>query len=109
MRIPIHLSRASPTSVLERYHMRVRKGTLSADGAVEYGRDFQTVHLKTLEVTGLDADYDYRVAAPKPEKAVAEQTKEKAAEASNAPDTMLRADSIRVTGAVGFVNRSATT
>jgi Domain of Unknown Function (DUF748) len=97
--------------VLERYHVLVRKGTLSADGAIEYGRDFQTVHLKTLEVTGLDADYDYRVAAPKPEKAVAEKavaekTKEKAAEVSNAPDTRLRADSIRVTGGVGFINHS---
>jgi hypothetical protein len=94
--------------ILARYHVIVRKGTLAADGSVEYGRDFQTVHLKTLEVTGLDADYDYRPAAPKPEQAVAEKTKEKAAEASNAPDTMLRADAIRVTGTLGLINHGAT-
>jgi hypothetical protein len=93
--------------ILERYHVRVRKGTLAADGAVEYGRDFQTVHLKSIEVTGLDADYDYRAAAPKPEKEVAAQAQEKAAQVSNAPDTMLRADTIRVTGGVGMINHSA--
>jgi hypothetical protein len=94
--------------VLERYHVIVRKGTLAAQGTVEYGRNFQTVHLKMLAVTGLDADYDYRAAAPKPEKAVAETTKEKAAEVSNAPDTMLRADAVQVTGSVGLINHSAT-
>jgi Domain of Unknown Function (DUF748) len=92
--------------ILERYHVLVRKGTLTAAGAVEYGRDFQTVHLQTLEVTGLDANYDYRAAAPKPERAVAERTKEKAAEVSNAPDTMLRADAVKVTGTLGFINHS---
>jgi hypothetical protein len=93
--------------ILERYHVAVRKGTLAAAGSVEYGRDFQTVHLKTLDVTELDADYRYRAASPKPERAVAEETKEKAAEVSNAPDTMLRADAITVRGALGFVNQSA--
>jgi hypothetical protein len=94
--------------VLERYHVIVRKGTLAAEGSVEYGRDFQTVHLKTLAVAGLDADYDYRAAAPKPEKAVAQATKEKAAEVSNAPDTLLRADTVHATGSLGLINRSAT-
>jgi hypothetical protein len=94
--------------VVERYHILVRNGTLSADGAVEYGRDFQTVHLKSLTVTGLDADYDYRAAAPKPEQAVAQQTKEKAAEVSNAPATMLRADTMHVTGGIGMWNHSVT-
>jgi hypothetical protein len=94
--------------VLERYHVKVRRGTLSADGRVEYGRTFQTVQLKTLEVSGLDADYEYRAAAPKPEKAVTEAATEKAAEVSNAPDTMLRAEAIHVTGALALVNRSAT-
>jgi hypothetical protein len=92
--------------ILEHYHIRIRKGTLSADGSVEYGRDFQTVTLKTVELAGLDADYDYRAAAPKPEKAVAEKTKEKAANVSNASDTMLRAETIHVTGAVGMINHS---
>ena len=94
--------------VLERYHVIVRKGVLAAAGSVEYGRDFQTVHLKTLAVTGLDADYDYRAAAPKPEQAVVEKATEKAADVSNAPDTMLRADDIRLTGRLGLINRSAT-
>lgn len=94
--------------ILERYHVIVRKGVLAAVGSVEYGRDFQTVHLKTLAVTGLSADYDYRPAAPKPEQAVAEATAEKAAEVSNAPDTMLRADDLRVTGTLGLINHGAT-
>jgi hypothetical protein len=94
--------------VLERYHVIVRAGSLAAEGSVEYGRDFQTVHLKNLAVTGLDADYDYRIAAPKPEKAVAQATKEKAAEVSNAPDSMLRADAVQVTGSVGLINHGAT-
>jgi len=92
--------------ILERYHVRVRKGTLSAEGSVEYGRDFQTAALKAVEVAGLDADYDYREAAPKPEKEVAEKTKEKAGEVANAPDTMVRAENIHVTGSVGMINHS---
>ena len=94
--------------ILERYHIVLRKGTLAADGSVEYGRDFENVELKMLEVTGLDADYDYRAAAPKPERAAAQKTKEKASEVSNAPRTRLKAQTIHVTGAVGMVNRSAT-
>jgi hypothetical protein len=94
--------------VLERYHVIVRTGSLAAEGSVEYGRGFQTVHLKNLAVTGLDADYDYRVAVPKPEKAVAEATKGKAAEVANAPDSMLRADAVQVTGSVGLINHGAT-
>jgi Domain of Unknown Function (DUF748) len=93
--------------ILERYHVIVRKGVLAAEGRVEYGRDFQTVHLRRLAVTGLSADYDYRPGAPKPEQAVAEATKEKAVEVSNAPDTMLRADDIRVTGTLGLINHGA--
>jgi hypothetical protein len=92
--------------ILERYNVRIRGGTLSAEGNVEYGRDFQTLALKTVEVAGLDADYDYRETAPKPEKAVAERTKEKAGEVANAPDTMVRAESIHVTGSVGMINHS---
>jgi Domain of Unknown Function (DUF748) len=73
---------------------------------VEYGRDFQTAVLRTVEVAGLDADYDYREAAPKPEKQVAEKTKEKAGEVANAPATMVRAENIHVTGSVGMINHS---
>jgi hypothetical protein len=94
--------------ILERYHIMVRRGVLAAEGRVEYGRDFQTVHLKRLAVTELSADYDYRPAAPKPEEAVAHATKEKAAEVSNAPDTMLRADDVRVAGTLGLVNHGVT-
>jgi hypothetical protein len=94
--------------VLERYHVIVRNGVLAAAGNVEYGRDFQRVHLKTLAITGLDADYDYRAAAPKPEQVIAEKTTEKAAEVANAPDSMLRADDIRLTGRLGLINHSAT-
>jgi hypothetical protein len=93
--------------VLERYHVAIRQGVLAAAGSVEYGRDFQTAHLKTLQVSGLEADYVYRAAAPKPERAVAEETKDKAVEVSNAPDTLLRADAVSVTGTLGFVNQSA--
>ena len=94
--------------VAERYHLIVRKGTMSAQGSVEYGRNFQTVELRSLEVAGLDADYDYRPAAPKPEQQVAQQTKEKASEVSNAPQTVLRAEWIHLTGSLGLVNRAAT-
>jgi hypothetical protein len=93
--------------VLERYHLAVRRGTLAADASVEYRRDFQNVELRTLEVTGLDADYHYRADAPKPEQAVVQKTKEAARQVSNAPQTRLKAHTIRVTGSVGVVNRSA--
>lgn len=93
--------------VLERYHVTVRGGSLAAQGHVEYGRDFQTVHLKSLDVIDLDADYGFRPAAPKPEKVVAEKTKEAAEQVSNAPDTMLRADTMHVTGRLGMINHGA--
>ena len=94
--------------VLERYHVTVRSGTLSVQGHVEYGRDFQTVHLKSVDVIDVDADYVYRPAAPKPEQAVAAKTKEVAAKVSNAPATMFRADTIHATGRLGMINRGAT-
>jgi hypothetical protein len=94
--------------VAQRYHVAVRKGTLAADGSVEYAQTFQTVRVRTLEMSGLDADYDYRPAAPKPEQQVAEKTKAAASQVSNAPQTMLRADSIRVTGSLGMVNHGVT-
>jgi hypothetical protein len=62
--------------------------------------------LKTVEVTGLDADYDYREAAPKPEKEVGEKTKEKAGEVTNAAATMVRAENVHVSGSVGMINHS---
>jgi uncharacterized protein DUF748 len=94
--------------IAQRYHVAVRKGTLAAEGSVEYAREFQTVELRRLEVIGLDADYHYRPAGPRPEHAVTEQTKAAARRASNAPATLLRANSIHVTGAVGLVNHGAT-
>jgi len=94
--------------VLARYHIIVRDGILAADGSVEYGRDFQTAVLRTLEISGLDADYDYRPEPVKPERQVAQQAAQKASEVSNAPRTVLRADTVHATGTIGFVNHAVT-
>jgi Domain of Unknown Function (DUF748) len=94
--------------IAKRYHLTIRKGTLTVDGSVEYAEAFQTFHLRTLEVDGLDADYDYQPVGPKPEQQVAEKTKQAASQVSNAPETMLRADTIHVTGSLGMVNHGAT-
>jgi uncharacterized protein DUF748 len=93
--------------VLDRYHTHVRQGTLSAAGSVEYGRATTTAELKRLEVRDLDADYEYRKVASHPEKAAARQAKESARSVSNAPETLLRADTIHVTGRIGMSNPSA--
>ena len=94
--------------VLERYHVVIRRGTLGADGSVEYGRDFQTAVLRTLEISGLDADYEYRPADAKPEQQLVQQAAQKAREVSNARQTVFRADTVHVTGTVGFVNDGVT-
>jgi hypothetical protein len=94
--------------VLARYHVAVRKGTLAAEGSVEYGRNSQTAVLRTLEISGIDADYVYQPAAARPEQRVAQQAAEKASEVGNAPQTDLRAETIRVAGTLGFINRAVT-
>ena len=93
--------------ILERYHVAVRGGTLSAESRVEYAAEFQDVELRTLEVTSLDADYTYRAAGPKPERVAVKTAKEAAEQIANEPETRVRAERIHVTGAIGLVNQSA--
>jgi hypothetical protein len=93
--------------VLARYHVVVRDGTLAARGRVEYAPTVRIVHLTSVAVRDLDADYEYTARPAAPEKQVARKTAEVAEEVANDPETLLRADQIAVTGAVGFRNRAA--
>lgn len=91
--------------ITERQNLTVRKGILSANGNMEVAPENTDVHLKTIELKGLDADY-----GPKSEAAAKKRVQKatKAAkEMSNEPTVKIRVDLLKMTdGTLGYVNRT---
>lgn len=93
--------------ITERQNISVRKGTLSAESYMELTPKITEVHLKTIEIKELDADYN-----PPPETAAKGKDKvEKATktvkEMSNEPTSKIQVDLLKITnGALGYVNRT---
>jgi hypothetical protein len=95
------------TPITERRNLSVRKGTLSAKGNMEFAPKNTEVHLKTIELKGLDADYGHKTeTAAKAREQVQKATKA-AKEMSNAPTSRIRVDLLKITdGTLGYVNRT---
>ncbi len=94
--------------VARRYHLDLRRGTLSAAGDLEYAPTVRLVHLRQLTIDRLQADYLHTAQTAVVEKRRVQQVKQVAQEVSNVPGLLLRADQVRLThSTLGFVNRAA--
>jgi hypothetical protein len=94
--------------IAARYNVRLNRGTFGAVGVLEYAPTVKTLHLREVTVQELRVDYVHRRETARAERQRAEDIRQTAAEASNAPGLLLRIDRARVTDAVvGFVNEAA--
>jgi hypothetical protein len=94
--------------VAARYNVQVNAGSLSGRGTLEYAPSVRTVHLRELEVDGVEADYVTSAATKPVEEARAGKVVEKAEKVSNAPGIETRIDHAVVRArTLGWVNESA--
>lgn len=100
----IPLERAAP--VADEVSLRLRGGTLSADGRVESAGGRHQAHLRHAIVTGLAADYVHDPGAQ--ETARAERLARASAELAEEPNLRLTIEELRLADAtLGVVNRGA--
>ena len=94
--------------IARRYNLEVSKGTLSADGVLEYAPDIKVVHLREVSLHGLHGDFVHSRPTAAAEKQVRKEIGRAAEKVSNAPSILLRVDHAKVANStVGFVNRAA--
>ncbi len=95
------------TPITERQNISIRKGTLSAKGNMEFAPKNTEVHLKTIEIKGLDGDYDHRAETAAKEQVQVQKATMAAKEMSNAPTSKIQVDVLKITqGTLGYVNRT---
>jgi len=93
--------------IMERQNLTVRKGILSANGNMEVAPDNTDVHLNTIEIKGLDADYGHKAETASKERQRVQKAAKAAKEMSNAPTSKIRVDLLKITdGTLGWVNRT---
>jgi len=93
--------------ITERQNISVQKGTLSAKGHMEFAPKTTEVHLKTIEITGLNADYGHRPETAAKKQEQVEKVTKTAKKMSNEPTSKIRVDLLRITdGALGYVDRT---
>jgi hypothetical protein len=94
--------------VTARYNVQLRRGTLSAEGSMEYAPAVKVVHLKRLTIDGLRVDYVHAAATERAEAARAKATVTTAQSINANEETVVRVDRIDVVGGeVGFVNEAS--
>jgi len=92
-----------------RYNVQLSRGTLSAEGSVEYAPSVKTVNLKSLTIEDLRADYVHAAHTKRAEVARAEATVSTAQSINANEETLVRVDQIRIDGGeLGFVDQAAT-
>ena len=95
--------------VTARYNVQLGGGTMSGEGAVEYGPSVKVVNLKRLTIDGLHLDYVHAANTQRAEAARAKATVETAQAINAKEDAFVRVDRIGIVGGVlGFVNQAAT-
>ena len=93
--------------IMHRQNMAIRQGTLSATGKMEFAAKKSVIHLKTIELTGLDADYDLRPETEAKQQQQIQQATKAAREMSNAPAAIIRVDLVKITkGTLGYFNQT---
>jgi len=81
---------------LRHFNVTVRRGTLSADGAVEYAAKKNEVALKTLRIDGGDLEYRYATEQPTAEKQLAKTAAKTATESADQSEAAVQADRITI-------------
>jgi hypothetical protein len=93
--------------ITSRENVSVRKGTLSANGDMEYAPDGTTaMHFKDLKITGVDMDYIHMPQTVTKEKERVHEAAQTTKELSNEPSAKIRVDLMRIEGTLGYENRT---
>ncbi len=92
--------------ILARYHLDLSAGLFAAEGRMEYAPETKKAHFKSARIDGLKLDYVQTPRSAGTAKAKVEKAEDAAQEASNKPGLLLRVDDFRLSGEVGFVNKT---
>jgi hypothetical protein len=95
--------------ILERYHLSVTRGALSAAGDLEYAPRTQMVRFQSLTLKEAKMDYLHQASSAPVEKRQVKEAVRTAAETMSATTpTEIRIDNLKIQeGELGYVNRSA--
>ena len=95
--------------ITNRGNVSVRKGTLSARGALEYTPRITEVNLKNLDIRGADVDYLHLPQTVAAERKRAQEAAHAAGKLSNEPTTKIRADVLTIKESkFGYLNKTST-
>src|SRR5687768_1625371 len=95
--------------VSARYNLHLSRGSMSAEGSVEYAPAAKLVTLHRLTIDGLHADYVHARQTKRAEEARARATVDTAQQVHANVDTVVRVDEIKIVNSeLGFVNQAAT-
>jgi hypothetical protein len=93
--------------ILARYNFVMRRGSLSAEGNVEYGPRMRAAHLERAVLRDLQGDYVHTPKSTPGEEKAVKAVSDGAQDVANRPEVQIRIDQLRVENAdVGFVNRA---
>ncbi len=93
--------------IMHRQNIDIRKGAMSATGNMEFAAKKSLIHLETIELTGLDADYDLRPDTEAKQQQQVQQVTKAATEMSNAPTAIIKVDLVKIKGTLGYLNQTA--
>jgi hypothetical protein len=89
--------------LIERHNFAVHKGTLSANGNMEYAANTKYINIGEIRVRDANAEYINRTADSAPETA-AKKVDKVAKEYSDAPTLAVNVDKVYINGRFGFLN-----
>lgn len=94
--------------VIDRYNLTLKKGSISADGNLEFSPKITEINFKKLLLEGADVDYVHLTRTAAVEKERVEKAKEAAKELSNKPEAKLRVAQLKITNSsFGYVNKAS--
>jgi hypothetical protein len=89
--------------IIERYDFVVHKGTLSANGTMEYGANTKYINVGEIRARDVHGEYINKTTESTPEKA-AEKVDEAAKEHSDSPTLAVDVAKVLINGRLGFLN-----
>ncbi len=89
--------------LIERHNFSVQRGTLSANGNMEYAANTKYINIPEIRVKEVNAEYINRTADSAPETA-AKKVDKAAKEYSDAPTLAVNVDKVYINGRLGFLN-----
>jgi hypothetical protein len=89
--------------ILERYNVTANRGSLSAQGYMEYAQHTKLIDIREIRGKGVDAEYINKSTESAP-KEVSKKVDRAAKEHSDSADLEVRIDKVVVNGKLGFLN-----